>query len=182
MMGCVLGTRSGRDDDIRRRRKSTERKEPRAQRNGEKIDRIRRVQSQLAASDRRKSVSLSESSPMRSIITVNQQGWPSWLVAVAGDAIKDWIPRRANTFEKLDKARLLLKSLSISTSILLFLLFRSYFSCEFLFFNCILSFSVFFLLVLNVTISIEEGRSSDFVMCMNVTLINSLSLFEAYNF
>lgn len=34
----------------------------------------------------------------------NQQGWPSWLVAVAGDAIKDWTPRRANTFEKLDKA------------------------------------------------------------------------------
>ncbi|KAJ8537062.1 hypothetical protein K7X08_035463 [Anisodus acutangulus] len=35
--------------------------------------------------------------------TTNQQGWPSWLVAVAGDAIKDWTPRRANTFEKLDK-------------------------------------------------------------------------------
>ncbi|KAK0590807.1 hypothetical protein LWI29_031954 [Acer saccharum] len=33
----------------------------------------------------------------------NQQGWPSWLMAVAGDAIRDWTPRRANTFEKLDK-------------------------------------------------------------------------------
>ncbi|XP_059304282.1 probable serine/threonine-protein kinase At1g54610 [Lycium ferocissimum] len=33
----------------------------------------------------------------------NQQGWPAWLVAVAGDAVKDWTPRRANTFEKLDK-------------------------------------------------------------------------------
>jgi cyclin-dependent kinase 12/13/sacsin len=32
-----------------------------------------------------------------------QQGWPSWLMAVAGDAIGDWTPRRANTFEKLDK-------------------------------------------------------------------------------
>lgn len=31
------------------------------------------------------------------------QGWPSWLCAVAGDAIKDWTPRRANTFQKLDK-------------------------------------------------------------------------------
>ncbi|KAK8561497.1 hypothetical protein V6N12_048567 [Hibiscus sabdariffa] len=30
-------------------------------------------------------------------------GWPSWLVAVASEAIKGWIPRRANTFEKLDK-------------------------------------------------------------------------------
>ncbi|XP_028766214.1 probable serine/threonine-protein kinase At1g54610 [Neltuma alba] len=32
-----------------------------------------------------------------------QQGWPSWLMAVAGDAIRDWTPRRANTFEKLAK-------------------------------------------------------------------------------
>lgn len=31
------------------------------------------------------------------------QGWPSWLCTVAGDVIKDWTPRRANTFEKLDK-------------------------------------------------------------------------------
>ncbi|GMI74829.1 hypothetical protein like AT1G53050 [Hibiscus trionum] len=30
-------------------------------------------------------------------------GWPAWLVAVAGEAIKGWIPRRANSFEKLDK-------------------------------------------------------------------------------
>ncbi|KAF7834057.1 putative serine/threonine-protein kinase [Senna tora] len=32
-----------------------------------------------------------------------QQGWPSWLMAVAGDAIRDWTPRRANTFEKIAK-------------------------------------------------------------------------------
>ncbi|KAL6529615.1 Protein IMPAIRED IN BABA-INDUCED STERILITY 1 [Orobanche gracilis] len=25
-------------------------------------------------------------------------GWPSWLVAVAGEAIKGWIPRKADTF------------------------------------------------------------------------------------
>ncbi|KAF8387902.1 hypothetical protein HHK36_026564 [Tetracentron sinense] len=30
-------------------------------------------------------------------------GWPSWLSAFAGEAIKGWIPRRADTFEKLDK-------------------------------------------------------------------------------
>ncbi|KAL6196515.1 hypothetical protein ACLB2K_032130 [Fragaria x ananassa] len=30
-------------------------------------------------------------------------GWPSWLAGVAGDAIKGWIPRRADSFEKLDK-------------------------------------------------------------------------------
>ncbi|KMZ76427.1 Protein kinase superfamily protein [Zostera marina] len=30
-------------------------------------------------------------------------GWPSWLSAVAGDAINGWIPRRADAFEKIDK-------------------------------------------------------------------------------
>ncbi|XP_058218612.1 probable serine/threonine-protein kinase At1g54610 [Rhododendron vialii] len=30
-------------------------------------------------------------------------GWPSWLAAVAGEAISGWVPRRANTFERLDK-------------------------------------------------------------------------------
>ncbi|XP_052178128.1 probable serine/threonine-protein kinase At1g54610 [Diospyros lotus] len=30
-------------------------------------------------------------------------GWPSWLAAVAGEAINGWVPRRAETFEKLDK-------------------------------------------------------------------------------
>ncbi|KAK8522398.1 hypothetical protein V6N13_115367 [Hibiscus sabdariffa] len=30
-------------------------------------------------------------------------GWPSWLTAVAGEAINGWIPRRAESFEKLEK-------------------------------------------------------------------------------
>lgn len=30
-------------------------------------------------------------------------GWPSWLSAVAGEAINGWTPRRADTFEKIDK-------------------------------------------------------------------------------
>ncbi|KAL2476746.1 Protein kinase superfamily protein [Abeliophyllum distichum] len=30
-------------------------------------------------------------------------GWPSWLAMVAGEAIRGWIPRKADTFEKLDK-------------------------------------------------------------------------------
>lgn len=30
-------------------------------------------------------------------------GWPSWLAEVAGEAIKGWIPRGSDTFEKLDK-------------------------------------------------------------------------------
>ncbi|KAJ9170946.1 hypothetical protein P3X46_019006 [Hevea brasiliensis] len=30
-------------------------------------------------------------------------GWPSWLASAAGEAIRGWLPRRANTFEKLDR-------------------------------------------------------------------------------
>lgn len=30
-------------------------------------------------------------------------GWPAWLVSVAGEALVDWTPRRASTFEKLEK-------------------------------------------------------------------------------
>ncbi|OMO55626.1 hypothetical protein CCACVL1_27133 [Corchorus capsularis] len=30
-------------------------------------------------------------------------GWPTWLAAVAGEAIRGWVPRRADSFEKLDK-------------------------------------------------------------------------------
>ncbi|XP_077226650.1 protein kinase superfamily protein [Tasmannia lanceolata] len=30
-------------------------------------------------------------------------GWPAWLAAVAGEAIRGWTPRRADSFEKLDK-------------------------------------------------------------------------------
>lgn len=30
-------------------------------------------------------------------------GWPSWLSAVAGEAINGWTPRRADSFVKIDK-------------------------------------------------------------------------------
>lgn len=48
---------------------------------------------------------------MASIVTVPKgergaqvlAGWPSWLTAVAGEAINGWIPRRADSYEKLDK-------------------------------------------------------------------------------
>lgn len=37
-------------------------------------------------------------------------GWPAWLAAVAGEAIRGWIPRRADSFEKLDKVCFFLES------------------------------------------------------------------------
>lgn len=30
-------------------------------------------------------------------------GWPSWLSAHVGEAIEGWLPRRSDTFEKIDK-------------------------------------------------------------------------------
>nr|QYW07104.1 cyclin-dependent kinase like 5 [Dimocarpus longan] len=30
-------------------------------------------------------------------------GWPEWLTSVAGEAIKGWVPRRSDSFEKLEK-------------------------------------------------------------------------------
>ncbi|RLM78065.1 putative serine/threonine-protein kinase [Panicum miliaceum] len=30
-------------------------------------------------------------------------GWPSWLTSVAGEVVHGWLPRRADTFERLDK-------------------------------------------------------------------------------
>jgi cyclin-dependent kinase 12/13 len=34
--------------------------------------------------------------------------WPAWLSSVAGEAIKGWVPRRAESFEKLDKVSFLI--------------------------------------------------------------------------
>lgn len=30
-------------------------------------------------------------------------GWPSWLVSVAGEVVKGWLPRKFSSFEKLNK-------------------------------------------------------------------------------
>ena len=30
-------------------------------------------------------------------------GWPAWLTSVASEAVKGWLPRKAESFEKLDK-------------------------------------------------------------------------------
>lgn len=35
-------------------------------------------------------------------------GWPSWLTSVAGEAIQGWVPRSADSFEKLNKVSFLL--------------------------------------------------------------------------
>ena len=32
-------------------------------------------------------------------------GWPSWLASVAGEAINGWIPRKADSFERMGKVK-----------------------------------------------------------------------------
>lgn len=34
-------------------------------------------------------------------------GWPSWLTSVAAEAINGWVPRKADSFERLDKVSLI---------------------------------------------------------------------------
>jgi len=43
-------------------------------------------------------------------------GWPAWLVEVAGEAIRGLIPRRADTFQKLDKVLTCVLILPVSPS------------------------------------------------------------------
>lgn len=111
-MGCVLGTgapageagtrRNGENGRRRmggRPRRSS--REIRVEREGERKERS--VEVPAPDVGRRKSSTVLAYT-LKNYTATNEQGWPTWLVAVAGDAIKDWTPRRASTFEKLDKA------------------------------------------------------------------------------
>ncbi|KAJ9159038.1 hypothetical protein P3X46_024569 [Hevea brasiliensis] len=60
--------------------------------------------------DKKKSTNASDQKVSRLLSLTNGEkgaqviaGWPSWLTAVAGEAINGWVPRRADSFEKLDK-------------------------------------------------------------------------------
>ncbi|CAJ1974910.1 unnamed protein product [Sphenostylis stenocarpa] len=99
-MGCVLGSPAGAREQRRRRKE----KRDVAADEGNNAVRVRNrdrnrhtgdFPGTLPAPERRK--------PRLDPCAVTQQGWPSWLMAVAGEAIGDWTPRRANTFEKLAK-------------------------------------------------------------------------------
>lgn len=57
----------------------------------------------LETSGRREEMSRIASIPNGVEGEQNVAGWPSWLTSVAADAIKGWLPRQADSFEKLDK-------------------------------------------------------------------------------
>ncbi|KAG9133555.1 hypothetical protein Leryth_016508 [Lithospermum erythrorhizon] len=90
-MGCALSTYK-----IRRRR---------SQRRRSSSKEVEEVKSGDA-------VVLGKDTPVACILTSKFSGsgggsqrsvWPPWLLSAVGDAIGDWSPRSANTFEKLDK-------------------------------------------------------------------------------
>lgn len=108
-MGCVLGTEASHGrrrsaGDRRRRRRSTEGPPGAVDANvavrvgkeaTEQQQQGTRRAGDVPAVERRK--------PRLDPCLRNQQGWPPWLLAVAGEAIQGWTPRRANAFEKLAK-------------------------------------------------------------------------------
>ncbi|XP_057817783.2 probable serine/threonine-protein kinase At1g54610 isoform X1 [Cryptomeria japonica] len=57
----------------------------------------------LAESDMMISTFLAGNLPNHTEAEQVAAGWPAWLTAVAGEAIKGWIPRKADSFEKLYK-------------------------------------------------------------------------------
>ena len=50
-------------------------------------------------------------------------GWPCWLAMAAGEAIDGWIPRRADTFERLEKVCIFFESINIFMFIIIILWF-----------------------------------------------------------
>ncbi|KAM7483486.1 hypothetical protein LguiB_008069 [Lonicera macranthoides] len=103
-MGCVLGTSAAGESNRRRSRRP-----PDTRRTVEQIpldavtDGVRVSKDGDGDGDGEKIRHTDRRSPVPQYSLKTTQGWPAWLCDVAGDAIKDWTPRRANTFEKLDK-------------------------------------------------------------------------------
>ncbi|KAK8652219.1 hypothetical protein V6N13_061240 [Hibiscus sabdariffa] len=124
-MGCVPGKQSESSPSDHRHRRNTEAPPPhsrtRRRRSSEesspivsvndavdgvvavKEKRGKRKQQPKARHTGDFHVSVPSPERLRMTPDLNQKGWPSWLMAVAGEAIGDWTPRRANTFQKLDK-------------------------------------------------------------------------------
>ncbi|CAA2966486.1 probable serine threonine- kinase At1g54610 [Olea europaea subsp. europaea] len=108
-MGCVLGKRATRRRETRRscrrREENGSFSEPHLTRVQNDVERGKKKIREIPEADVGR-LRPSASAPeflLRTGGATTREGWPSWLVDVAGDAIKNWTPRRANTFEKLDK-------------------------------------------------------------------------------
>ncbi|XP_024019777.1 probable serine/threonine-protein kinase At1g54610 [Morus notabilis] len=104
-MGCVLGTESGGGRRRSRRRRGKVEEPPPSAANAVEV-RVRKDATERQRTRRTGDVLATEHRKPRlpdSFLANQQQGWPPWLLAAAGDAIQGWTPRRANSFERLAK-------------------------------------------------------------------------------
>lgn len=105
-MGCVLGTPDGDGAQGQRRRRKSQRNVASDGGNNAVSVRVREKKTNRHTGDFPGTVPAPERrKPRLDPLAVTQQGWPAWLMAVAGEAIGDWTPRRASSFEKLAKVR-----------------------------------------------------------------------------
>ena len=104
-MGCVFGRAAASSPAAPRKKRGNERSSPQpeagspsavAAADGNGRPR-RRLGGRRAAGPRQGCV------PAAAAAEQLAAGWPPWLVAVAGEALRGWAPRRADTFEKLNK-------------------------------------------------------------------------------
>lgn len=103
-MGCVLGKRATGGRTARRKRDP----ESAAVTVQNDVEELKIKEAPAPAADAgRWSVPVPEFRLRIGADAAGAEAWPPWLVAVAGDEIKSWKPRRANTFEKLDKVKTL---------------------------------------------------------------------------
>ncbi|XP_020548290.1 probable serine/threonine-protein kinase At1g54610 isoform X3 [Sesamum indicum] len=108
-MGCVLGKRAAGRRQTRRKPENDETRASEsaagAVQNGanERAEEKNNEEVSTAAGRRRRLPPAAPEFRLGPGVSTAAEGWPSWLVDVAGNVIKDWKPRRANTFEKLDK-------------------------------------------------------------------------------
>lgn len=105
-MGCVLTKGASRKREDRRRKRSDERRDSgttaaTAANGGTDRGKEKKIVEVPAAASTSTAASLEFR--LKRGVSIGGEGWPSWLSDVAGNAIKDWKPRRASTFEKIDK-------------------------------------------------------------------------------
>ncbi|XP_057767558.1 probable serine/threonine-protein kinase At1g54610 [Salvia miltiorrhiza] len=107
-MGCVLAKGAVRKREDRRRKLGDERRDSgtagsgAAANGGSERGKEKKIVEVPAAAASTAAAPPLEFRLKRGVST-GGEGWPSWLSDVAGHALKDWKPRRASTFEKIDK-------------------------------------------------------------------------------
>ncbi|EYU43019.1 hypothetical protein ABFS82_04G121100 [Erythranthe guttata] len=101
-MGCVLGKRAAGKREARRKQTTDERPDSESAAAAGAAGRAEEKKTEEVPT----AIAAAAAPPefrLRRGLSSGGEVWPSWLNEVAGHAIKDWKPRRANTFEKLDK-------------------------------------------------------------------------------